>query len=44
VSATSDAEFAVEDKTAALGSTPNASFCTGVDTPGLSATVVLEHA
>jgi hypothetical protein len=44
VSATSDIEFAVEDKTVALGSTPNASFGTGASTPWLVAAVVFKHA
>jgi hypothetical protein len=44
VSATSDMEFAVEDKTVALGSTPNSSFGTGATTPWLVATVVFKHA
>ena len=44
VSATSDMEFAVEDQTVALGSTPNASFGTGASTPWLAATVVFKHA
>jgi hypothetical protein len=44
VSATSDMEFAVEDKTVALGSTPSATFGTGGSTPWLVATVVFKHA
>jgi hypothetical protein len=44
VSATSDMEFAVEDKSVALGGTPNASFGTGGTTPWLVATVVFKHA
>jgi hypothetical protein len=44
VSATSDMEFAVEDQTVALGSTPNASFGTGANTPWLVATVDFKHA
>ena len=44
VSATSDMEFAVEDQTVALGSTPNASFGTGASTPWLVATLVFKHA
>ena len=44
VSATSDVEFAVEDETVGLGSTPNASFGTGANTPWLAATVDFKHA
>jgi hypothetical protein len=43
VSATSDMEFAVEDQTVGLGSTPNASFGTGASTFWQVATVVFKH-